>query len=190
MENIKQGFWEDFAKQVKEMTNSSKRKCIMTGLWSLNKALLDLYQVKNNACNQKVFNRYAGYALHSVVLLDSMTLVFGDTNIDYSMDDPDVFDPVDKSALLNIAITLSGLAKEYSLDKRVHNRGDPDRDEWEDYEWTTLWTTSQMLDVTLNRILRYIRTNTDLTLREMATQHVDIFYGREPAPVRGYDLTD
>ncbi len=29
--------------------------------------------------------------------------------------------------------------------------------------------------------------NTDLSLCEMADQHVDIFYGREPTPARGYD---
>jgi hypothetical protein len=45
-----------------------------------------------------------------------------------------------------------------------------------------------MLELALTRILRYIKTNTDLTLCEMANQHVDIFYGRKPTPARGYDL--
>ncbi len=45
-----------------------------------------------------------------------------------------------------------------------------------------------MLKLALTRVLRYIKSNTDLSLCEMAEQHVEIFYGREPTPSRAYDL--
>jgi hypothetical protein len=103
------------------------------------------------------------------------------------MDDPNLFDPLCKSTLLSVAASLGGIARTFWVEKKVYNRGDPDRYEWESLDYTSSRETCHMLELALTRVLRYLKSNTDLTLCEMATQHVDIFYGREPTPARGYD---
>jgi hypothetical protein len=121
-----------------------------------------------------------------VVLLDTIVLNYGD--LSYAMDDPDTFDPLCKSTLLSVASSLSGIARTLWVEKRIHNRGDPVRDEWESLEYNFSGETCHMLKLALTRVLRYIKSNTDLSLCEMAEQHVEIFYGREPTPARAYDL--
>ncbi len=91
-------------------------------------------------------------------------------------------DPMDA-----MAASLSGIARTFWVEKRVYNRGDLDRYEWESLDYTSSRETCHMLELALTRVLRYLKTNTDLSLCEMANQHVDIFYGREPTPARGYD---
>ncbi len=51
-----------------------------------------------NKGGPKEVNRYSGYVLHFVVLLDTIVLNYGD--LSYAMDDPDTFDPLCKSTLL------------------------------------------------------------------------------------------
>ncbi len=75
-------------------------------------------------------NRYAGYVLHFVVLLDNVAMKGSDYNLDYSMDDPNLFDPLDKSVILSVAASLSGIARTFWVQKNVHNRLDPDCYEW------------------------------------------------------------
>ncbi len=123
-----------------------------------------------------------------MVLLDTIALNYGDLNLNYAMDDPNSFDPLCKSTLLSVAASLSGIARTFWVEKRIYNRGDRDRDEWESLEYTSSRETCHMLELALTRVLRYLKTNTDLSLCEMADQHVEIFYGREPTPARGYDI--
>ena len=111
----------------------------------------------------------------------------GDFNLNYSMDDPNLFDTLCKSVLLSVAASLSGIARTFWVEKKVYNRGDPDRYEWESLDYTSGRETCHMLELALTRVLRYLKSNTDLTLNELANQHVNIFYGREPTPARGYD---
>ncbi len=181
-------FWKEYCETIKDMTRTSKQGCLMDACWNLNRALLDLYQAKDKTCKQKEFNRYAGYVLHYVVLLDLIAVRNGNEVLDYYMDDSTLVDPIDKIAILNIASSLSGLAREYYFEKRANTRAYQTVVEWDKFEWSASIDTTRMLVVTLTRILRYIKSNTDLSLREIATQHVDIFYGREPPPARGYDL--
>ena len=187
MATKRKGFWKDYSKQVVEMTREKNKKDPMDAFWCLNKALLDLYKVMDNKGGQKEVNRYSGYVLHFVVLLDTIALNYGDCDLNYAMDDPNSFDPLCKSTLLSVATSLSGIARTFWVEKRIHNRGDPDRDEWESLEYASSRETCHMLELALTRVLRYLKTNTDLSLCEMADQHVDIFYGREPTPTRGYD---
>jgi hypothetical protein len=188
MATKRKGFWKNYSKQIVEMTRDKNKKDPMDAFWCLNKALLDLYKVMDNKGGPKEVNRYSGYVLHFVVLLDTIALNYGDCDLNYAMDDPNSFDPLCKSTLLSVATSLSGIARTFWVEKRIHNRGDPDRDEWESLEYASSRETCHMLELALTRVLRYIKTNTDLTLCEMANQHVDIFYGREPTPARGYDL--
>ncbi len=169
------------------MPSSKHRDDPMDAFWCLNKALLDLYKIMDNKEGQKEVNRYCGYVLHFVVLLDTIAMKEGDFNLDYSMDDPNLFDPLDKSVILSVAASLSGIALTFWVEKKVYNRGDPDPYEWESLDYTSSRETCHMLELALTRVLRYLKSNTHLTLCEMATQHVDIFYGREPTPARGYD---
>jgi hypothetical protein len=187
MDTKRQGFWKEYSKKIVEMTSDTHRRDHMDAFLCLNKALLDLYRVKDNNGGQKEVNRYAGYVLHFVVLLDTIAMKGSDYNLDYSMDDPNLFDPLNKSVILSVTGSLSGIARTFWVQKNVHNRGDPERYEWESLDYTASRETCHMLELALTRVLRYIKSNTDLTLREMATQHVDIFYGREPTPARGYD---
>jgi hypothetical protein len=188
MATKRKGFWKDYSKQVVEMTREKNKKDPMDAFWCLNKALLDLYKVMDNKGGPKEVNRYSGYVLHFVVLLDTIALNYGDFDLNYAMDDPNSFDPLCKSTLLSVATSLSGIARTFWVEKRIHNRGDPDRDEWESLEYNSSGETCHMLKLALTRVLRYIKTNTDLSLCEMAEQHVDIFYGREPTPARAYDV--
>jgi hypothetical protein len=187
MATKRQGFWKNYSKKVVEMTSSKHKKDPMVAFWCLNKALLDLYKVMDNKGGQKEVNLYCGYVLRFVVLLDTIALNDGDFNLDYSMDDPNLCDPLCKSTLLSVAASLSGIARTFWVEKRVYNRGDPDHYEWESLDYTSSRETCHMLELALARVLRYLKSNTDLTLNELATQHVDIFYGREPTPARGYD---
>jgi hypothetical protein len=187
MATKRQGFWKNYSKKVVEMTSSKHRDDPMDAFWCLNKALLDLYKVMDNRGGQKEVNRYCGYVLRFVVLLDTIALKDGDFNLDYSMDDPNLFDPLCKSVLLSVAASLSGIARTFWVEKKVYNRGDPDRYEWESLDYTSSRETCHMLELALYRVLRYLKSNTDLTLCELADQHVDIFYGRQPTPARGYD---
>ena len=97
----------------------------------------------------------------------------------FTFDDLIVIDPVDKVALLNIATTLSGLATEYSYERDCSSvyAGYSNR-----FTWTRSAETDSMVMTTLNRILRFLASNTDQTLRDLATQHIDIFYGRDLTP--------
>ena len=97
MATKRQGFWKNYSKKVVEMTSSKHKKDPMDAFWCLNKALLDLYKVMDNKGGQKEVNRYCGYVLRFVVLLDTIALKDGDFNLDYSMDDPNLFDPLCKS---------------------------------------------------------------------------------------------
>jgi hypothetical protein len=187
MATKRQGFWKNFSKKIVEMTSSKHREDPMNAFLCFNKALLALYKVMDNKGGQKEVNRYSGYVLHFVVLLDTIAMKDGDFNLDYSMDDPNLFDPMDKSVILSVAGSLSGIARTFWVEKRVYNRGDPVRYEWESLDYTSSRETCHMLELALTRVLRYLKSNTDLTLCEMATQHVEIFYGREPTPARGYD---
>jgi hypothetical protein len=188
MATKRKGFWKNYSKQIVEMTRDKNKKDPMDAFWCLNKALLDLYKVMDNKGGQKEVNRYSGYVLHFVVLLDTIALNYGDCDLNYAMDDPNSFDPLCKSTLLSVAASLSRIARTFGVEKRIHNRGDPDRDEWESLDYTSSRETCHMLELALTRVLRYLKSNTDLSLCEMADQHVDIFYGREPTPARGYDL--
>ena len=98
MATKRQGFWKNYSKVV-EMTSSKHRDDPMDAFWCLNKALLDLYKVMDNKGGQKEVNRYCGYVLRFVVLLDTIALNDGDFNLDYSMDDPNLFDPLCKSSV-------------------------------------------------------------------------------------------
>jgi hypothetical protein len=188
MDTKRQRYWKDYSKKIVEMTSTKHRQDPIDAFLCLNKALLDLYKVKENNGGQKEFNRYAGYCLRFVVLLDTIAMKGSDCTLDYNMDDPNLFDPLDKSVILNVATSLSGIARTFWVQKTVHNRGDPDRYEWESLDYTASRETCHMLELALTRVLRYIKSNTNLTLREMAAQHVDIFYGRGPTPARGYDI--
>jgi hypothetical protein len=187
MDTKRQGFWLNYSNKIVEMTKTSLRNDPMDAFLCLNKALLDLYKVKEDRGGQKEVNRYAGYVLHYVVLLDTIAMKGSDYHLSYAMDDPNLFDPLDKSVILNVAISLNGIARTFWVEKTVYNRGDPNRYEWESLDYAASKETCHMLELALTRVLRYIKTNTDLTLREIALQHVDIFYGREPTPARGYD---
>ncbi len=187
MATKRQGFWKNYSKKVVEMTSSKHNKDPMDAFWCLNKALLDLYRVMDNKGGQKEVNRYCGYVLRFVVLLDTIALNYGYFSLDYSMDDPNLFDPLCKSVIISVATSLSGIARTFWVEKNVHNRGDPDRDEWESLDYTSSGETCYMLELALTRVLRYLKSYTHLTLNELATQHIDIFYGREPTPARGYD---
>jgi hypothetical protein len=169
MDTKRQGFWKKFSKK---MTSTQHREDPMD--LCLNKALLDLYKVKDNNGGQKEVNRYAGYVLHFVVLLDTIAMKGSDYNLNYSMDDPNLFDPLDKSVILSGAASLRGIAQTFRLQKNVHNRGDPDRYEWESLDYTASRETCHMLELALTRVLRYLKLNTDLT------QHVDIFMAENP----------
>jgi hypothetical protein len=92
------------------------------------------------------------------------------------MDDPNLFDPLDKSVILSVAASLRGIARTFWVQKNVHNRGGPDRYEWESLDYTASRETCHMLELALTRVLRYeyLKLNTDLT------QHVDIFMAENP----------
>jgi hypothetical protein len=187
MERKTVGFWMKYSEKIISMTSQKHRSDSMDTFLCLNKALLDLYKVKENNGGPKEFNRYAGYVLHFVVLLDTIAMKGMDLDLDYSMDDPNLFDPLEKSVILSVAGALSGVARTFWVQKTVHNRGDPDKYKWESLEYTANLETCRTLNLTLTRVLRYLKSNTDLTLRELAEQHIHIYYGREPTPARGYD---
>jgi hypothetical protein len=111
MATKRQGFWKNYSKKVVEMTSSKHRDDPMDAFWCLNKALLDLYKV--------IDNRGGQYVLRFVVLLDTIALKDGDFNLDYSMDDPNLFDPLCKSVLLSVATSLSGIARTFWVEKKV-----------------------------------------------------------------------
>lgn len=182
MENKRSGFWLKYSEEILGMTRESKKKCVMDAFWCLTKHLIDIYKAKKNKCRQSEFNRHAGYVLHYVVLLDSIAMTWYDLELDYSLDDPNIFDPLDKSTVLSIVGGLSGLAREYYVIKATNEQG------IQSFEWGGSADANQMLVITLTRILRYIKSNTDMSLREIASQHIDIYYGRVPTPARGYDL--
>jgi hypothetical protein len=188
MENKTRGYWMSYSEKILSMTSQKHRSDPMDAFLCLNKALLDLYKVKENNGGQKEFNRYAGYVLHFVVLLDTIAMKGMDLDLDYSMDDPNLFDPLEKSVILSVAGALSGVARTFWVQKTVHNRGDPNKYEWESLDYTANLETCRTLNLTLTRVLRYLKSNTDLTLRELAKQHIQIYYGREPTPARGYDI--
>ena len=158
----------------------------MTALWVLNKSLLDLYQAKAATVprdlprdQRNVINRYCGYVLNYVVLIDSIVNNGLFEPLTFTFDDLTVIDPVDKVALLNIATTLSGLATEYSYERDCSSAYASYSDR---FIWTRKAETDNMVMTTLNRILRFLASNTDQTLRDLATQHIDIFYGRDLTP--------
>ena len=122
MATKRKGFWKDYSKQVVEMTREKNKKDPMDAFWCLNKALLDLYKVMDNRGGPKEVNRYSGYCLHFVVLLDTIVLNYGDFDLNYAMDDPNSFDPLCKSTLLSVASSLSGIARTLWVEKRIHNR--------------------------------------------------------------------
>jgi hypothetical protein len=95
------------------MTSEKNKKDPMDAFWCLNKALLDLYKVMDNRGGPKEVNRYSGYCLHFVVLLDTIVLNYGDYDLNYAMDDPNSFDPLCKSTLLSVASSLSGIARTF-----------------------------------------------------------------------------
>jgi hypothetical protein len=136
MDTKRQRYWKDYSKKIVEMTSTKHRQDPIDAFLCLNKALLDLYKVKENNGGQKEFNRYAGYCLRFVVLLDTIAMKGSDCTLDYNMDDPNLFDPLDKSVILNVATSLSGIARTFWVQKTVHNRGDPDRYEWESLDYT------------------------------------------------------
>jgi hypothetical protein len=122
MATKRQGFWKNYSKKVVEMTSSKHRDDPMDAFWCLNKALLDLYKVMDNKGGQREVNRYCGYVLHFVVLFDTIAMKDGDFNLDYSMDDPNLFDPLCKSTLLSVAASLSGIARTFWVEKNLQQR--------------------------------------------------------------------
>ena len=179
-------FWKDYASQIVDLTKRSKRDCVMSALWGLNKSLLDLYQAKAATVprdlsrdQRSVVNRYCGYVLHYVVLVNFIVNKGIFEPLIFAFDDLTVVDPVDKVALLNIATTLSGLATEYSYERDYSSAYASYSDR---FIWTSRAETDSMVMTTLNRILRFLASNTDQTLQDLATQHIDIFYGRDLTP--------
>lgn len=171
------GFWDSYSKEIRDMTRSRVKNCVMDALWGLNKALIDLYQAKASNNKQKSINHFCGYVLHYVVLVNAIINGGLYEPLTFNLDDTSVVDPVDKVALLNIAGHLSGLAREFSYERVPSAYLDKT-------EWFGTSDTNRMVLANLNRILRFVASNTDLTMRELATQHIDIFYGREPASAR------
>jgi hypothetical protein len=83
MATKRQGFWKNYSKKIVEMTSSKHKNDPMDAFLCLNKALLDLYKIMDNKGGQKEVNRYSGYVLHFVVLLDTIAMKDGDFSYPY-----------------------------------------------------------------------------------------------------------
>ena len=171
METRRAGFWKDFSEKIVDMTRTSKKGRTMYAMWRLNKAIMDLYLTMSKPYSVKEFNHYAGYLLHSIVLVDSTKELC--SALSYLQED--VLDSYDKGTLIRIANQISGLA----MDHENVRGGSPPGHYGGDHMCS--WQTEEQLIQALRRLLKFIMGETTLSLRDLATQHVAIYYGREPA---------
>ena len=171
METKRAGFWKDYSNQIMRMTRSSMQNSMMYALWQLNKAIMNFYNVLSKPHTAKEVQHHAGYLLHAIVLVDSV----GRPGSELSYLQEDILDAYDKGMLINIASQISGLAMDHenTLGRALY--GSP-----HDGDFSCSWQTEEQLFRTLRRLLKFIMGEITLPLRDLATQHVAIYYGREP----------
>ena len=169
MESKNYGFWQKYSQEAAKIPKESKRNSVMYALWGLNHSVLELYNIMLKPYTNTEFNRYAGYVIRWIVQVD--TLKGGCSELSYLQEE--VYDPLDKGLLLRVARQISGLAMEHENVTGRENAGLQD--------FKASWKTDEDLTKTLRRLLKFIMGETTVSLRDLATQHMDIYYGRVPS---------
>ena len=170
METKQSGFWKDYGAQILNMTRTSKRQCVINALIALNREMIELYETVKKPHTTRQFDAKAGYVLHQVVLVD--VIQGPHSNLSYLQQE--VLDAYSKDTLLQVMKQLNGLAMDH---ENVQYRQSPGH---EFSRFSASWQTSEMLTFNLRRILLFIMGRTNTSLRDIATMHVPIYYGREP----------
>jgi len=106
MDTKEQGYWKDFSEAILDLTRPQKKFDLLWAFQSLNRAILDLYEVVDLPYpRKKKVEFYSGYVIHYIVLIDAIK----GPEFKLSYQQEDIQDPYDKSCLIRMAKQITGL---------------------------------------------------------------------------------
>ena len=172
MDTKEQGYWKDFSEAILDLTRPQKKFDLLWAFQSLNRAILDLYEVVDLPYpRKKKVEFYSGYVIHYIVLIDAIK----GPEFKLSYQQEDIQDPYDKSCLIRMAKQITGLF----MDHQSMTYGGFFLDNTPNFYCST--DTDEELSKTMRRLLRFIMGVCQLPLRLLAAQHKNHYFGRQPA---------
>jgi hypothetical protein len=172
MDTKEQGYWKDYCQSILDLTRPHRKYNLLWAFLSLNRAILDLYEVVELPYSRKKkVEFYSGYVIHYITLIDAIK----GPEFKLSYKQEDIQDPYDKKCLIRMAKQFTGMF----MDHHCVTFGGLFLDNIPNFNCST--ATDEELLRTLRRLLKYIMGISQLPLRLLATQHKKHYFGRQPA---------